>query len=355
MTAGTDVLDDLRTLGLPKEDGQRFELRSTFTLRNELFQYPEFNRAIRAIARIHHRGKINSAAEGLLFVAQSGGGKSTVLNFYQSRFPPIETSTGTVIPVLRVDVPESPTVKALVETILAAMGDPASNSGSSTKKTHRIVHLFKACGVELLLLDEFQHFSDGRRPSECRHVSNWLKALMGRIKKPIVIAGLPRSILVLNQNEQLRRRFASPHYIKPFAFRTKAEQIEFRAVLNEIQELLPMECPDLSEANMARRFIYASNGLIDYVIKIVDDAASHPGSGKSGALTLEDFEDAFVRAVWCGAPKSLNPFTKSVDFRELRGPCEPFSLWDDVEKYIAPRRSRVKEASLGSRKKGDAK
>ena len=336
MTTGTPMLEML-TLGLPYPvilaSSKCF---SKFTLRKQVIEHSKFTLAIREIARLHERGKSIGVAEGLLLVAQTGSGKTTVLQYYENRFPRIETTRGTRIPVLLVDTPESPSVKTLAEAILFAMGDPAAAKGTASEKTNRIIHLFKACGVELLFIDEFQHFHDGRRVAESKRVSDWVKNLINKVGIPVILAGLPRSIAVVNANPQLRRRFGAPHYMQPFSFDNQSEQLEFRGVLNSIQSRLPIPCVDLSEANMARRFYFASHGLLDYVVKIIDDAVSRSCPDAGEPLTQQVFEAAFKRTIWLDAPDHLNPFSKGATLRLLNRTLEPFDVWDDITQYTSP-------------------
>jgi hypothetical protein len=308
---------------------------TTFTLRKQVIEHPTFTLAIREMARLHQRGKLAGVAEGMLLVAQTGSGKTTALKYYERKFPRIARKTGVRIPVLRVDTPESPTVKTLAEAILFALGDPSAMKGTATAMTNRIIHFFKECGIELLLIDEFQHFYDGRRLAESRRVSDWLKNLINKVGIPVIIAGLPRSIAVINANPQLRRRFGAPHYMEPFSFDTREQQLEFRGILNGIQARLPMRCIDIAEPSMAQRFYYATHGLIDYIVKIIDDAVSRSANETDRGLTQEDFALAFRRAVWMDAPDQLNPFSANASLRLLTKPLEPFDVWDDIAQYTS--------------------
>ncbi len=308
---------------------------STFTLQNQIIEHPEFTLTIREIARLHERGMKAGVADSMLLVAQSGTGKSTALKYYEERFPRTEKNRGTRIPVLRVDTPESPSVKTLAEAVLVAMGDPASAKGTAMAKTNRIVHFFKECGVELLFIDEFQHFYDGQRASEAKRVSDWLKNLINKVGIPVILAGLPRSIAVVNANPQLRRRFGAPHYMKPFGFDNQDEKLEFRGVLKGIQSRLPVPCTDLSEANMAQRFYFASHGLLDYVVKIIDDAVSRASPDSGRPLMQQEFEAAFKRTIWLDAPDHLNPFSKVATLRLLNRTLEPFDMWDDIAQHTS--------------------
>jgi Bacterial TniB protein len=332
----SNQLNKLMSLGLDQTElSKSTESLKNFTLRKEIVEHSIFTKAIREIARLHDRGRTAHVAEGLLLVAQTGSGKTTALEFYEHRFPRSTSSNGVQIPVLRVDTPESPTVKSFAEAILYALKDPGAARGTATEKTNRIIHFFKECFVELLLIDEFQHFFDGKWNAESRRVSDWLKNLINKVNIPVVLAGLPRSISVVNSNPQLRRRFGAPHYMKPFGFDTASEQKEFRALLKGIQEVLPLQSINLYDVNNARRFYFATHGLFDYVVKIIDDAVSRRSDRQKEPLTLKDFAEAFKRTVWLNAPDLLNPFSEKPTLRLLNKPLEPFDIWDAISKYTS--------------------
>jgi hypothetical protein len=331
----TDVLNALETMGLEGDIARPCKASSNFTLRLKVIEHANFTAAVREIARLHRRGREAGVAEGLLLVAQTGSGKSTLVKFYRQRFPHRVENGVTRIPVLAVDTPEYPSVRELAETILQALGDPASEKGSAAFKTRRIVRLFKECGVEVLFIDEFQHFFDGRHVAESLRVSNWLKTLINKVRIPVILVGLPRSIGVTNINPQLRRRFAAPHYLMPFGFSTEEERIEFRSVLKSIQAAVPVGTVPLESYEIAQRFYFASHGLIDYVVKIVDDAVSRGGSGDECSITLDDYAKAFKRTVWSTVPDELNPFHPAAKLRLLTRQREPFDIWDDISNYTA--------------------
>jgi energy-coupling factor transporter ATP-binding protein EcfA2 len=338
-----DCALDLQTLGLDVTQVRVLPSAiANFTLRKDVIEHPKFTAAIREIARIHQRGRQAGVAESLLLIGQTGSGKSTLLGFYARRFPRTTEQGIVKIPVLLVRTPESPSIKDFAVAILVALGDPAVARGTADEKTRRIFHFLKECGVGLLLIDEFQHFFDGTRVAESRRISDWLKSLINVAGIPVVLAGLPRAIQVVNMNPQLRRRFASPHYMEPFGFETDADQKEFRGVLKGIQRKLPMGSVDLSEANMARRFYYASHGLFDYVVKVIDDAASRGGTGEGGRLTMADYAVSFKRTVWSAAPDQLNPFMEKATLRLLRQPLEPFDVWDDIAQYTTTAASKAR-------------
>ena len=311
------------------------------TLRKTLIEHPVFCEIVREIARIHARGRDLGVAEGLLLVAQTGAGKSTLLDWYRRRFPREVVDGVHRIPVVTVVTPEAPGVKSLAEAVLHALRDPAASKGTAPEKTARILHFFKLCHVELLMIDEFQHFYDGRRGSECARVSDWLKNLISESEVPVVLAGLPRSIAVINRNPQLRRRFGTPLYMRPFDIGTPTREKEFRSVLKAVWENVRVPCIELHNVNIARRFYFATSGLMDYVIKIIEEAVTRGQYDRKVGISLETLEAAFRSAVWQLAPAHLNPFSAKPVLRRLGQTLEPFDIWDDPDQYQISRGSKI--------------
>jgi Cdc6-like AAA superfamily ATPase len=141
-----------------KNDAIALEVATNFSLRKTLLTHSRFKQAITQIAELHQHSKSNNVGGGLLVTGPSGVGKTTILQHYLEHFPRIKAQQKTIIPVLHVVTPASPTVKSFAEAILLALGDPMAQRGSAEQKTFRIYQLLEACEVEILLIDEIQHF-----------------------------------------------------------------------------------------------------------------------------------------------------------------------------------------------------
>lgn len=315
-----------------------------FSLKRRVIEYPLYLGARDRIARLHVRGRVAGAAEGLLVTGPSGSGKSTLLRSYAADFPIEERRDRTVIPVLMVDTPSGPTVKNLTEIILHNLGDPIASRGSAETKTRRIYWLLKECGVELLIIDEFNHFYDSSNRRQATQVTDWLKNVINVAQIPVVLAGLPRAESVVRANPQLARRFSSRYSLRPFAFEAERDQKEFRALLMALQSVLPLPAPHLHEANLARRFHIASAGLIDFVIKTIEGAVVAAALEGAPELSLHHFAEGFREKVWRDAPDSLNPFSEISVLRPLTRVGEPFELWEDISAPVyATRDARARK------------
>jgi hypothetical protein len=300
-----------------------------FSIRQRIISYPRFKEALELITRLHLRALNTDHPGGLLITGLSGAGKSTIKSEYEGRYPRQDLGEVTVIPVLTVDTPAGPTVKNLAESILVALGDPMSHQGSAEHKTHRIYYFLKLCKVELLLIDEFQHFVEHAKRNEALRVTDWLKNLINQARIPVVLFGLPNSEEILRLNVQLARRFSARYYLRPFSIDDEQEVREYRGVLKVIENALPLPSVSLSTQVMAKRFYFATYGLIDYIGKIVDGAVLLALLEKSPTITEKHYAEAFKEEVWRDVPEKLNPFSSKARLRLLVKASEPFERMAD--------------------------
>lgn len=311
----------------PDKSDQRAKYIS-FSIRHQVIEFNAFREGWQKIEQVHRRGRQAQIAGGLLLVGQSGAGKTTLIEHYRDHFPITHNPEQTTVPVLVVQTPAMPTVKNLAEAILHALGDPNVNKGSAEEKTRRIFKLLLACHVELLIIDEFQHFCDARHRSVANQVADWLKSVLNVARIPVVVVGLPRAESVIHMNEQLARRFSSRFDLRPFHYHTAEGQLEFRGLLKTIHAPIPVQCVELHEANLALRFFVATNGLIDYIAKIIDEAVQVAGRLAIPCIDWNILANAFEESVWRNAPKRLNPFNPDADLRPLNKVGEPFEHWE---------------------------
>ncbi len=296
-----------------------------FSLRKTLLLHTRYKSALKQIAELHQYSKVNSVGGGFLICGPSGVGKSTILEQYLEHFPRVERQHITTIPVLYVTTPASPTVKSFAQAILLALGYRKALRVSGEEMTFRIYQLFKACAVEMILIDEFQHFYYAHSVIEFRRISDWLKNMISVSEIAVVLCGLPEAEMVVFSNEQLARRFSSRLNLSAFKLDDESDFIEFRAVMKGFQQVLPISVEEpLYEANISRRFLVASNGLLDYVRKILEGSVVIAGDVGLSKLDMSIYAAAFRRNVWPGVPDRLNPFHPESPIRSLTRTGEPF-------------------------------
>jgi hypothetical protein len=329
-----DPLTYLATIGCASRTEVTRLPDSEFSVRASLIHYDRFCGAIRKIATTHRRWRAMRGPRGLFLCGHTGTGKSSILKFYASKFENFETVDGPVIPVVYVVTPSRPTIKNLAQAILTALGDKVPKR-SAQEKTDHVAELLVMCRVELLIIDEFQHFVDSGHLAEAKLTADWLKNLMEETKVAVVVSGLPQSIGILKSNPQLTRRFSAHHELRRFDWKVAADRREFAGVLKHMHGQLPLPCPSLHAREIITRMYAASAGVIDYVAKVIDGALSLAFEHNKQQLSLPLFEQAFADEVWSTVPPKLNPFNPSAELRDLVGTDEPFwYLRQDVEDVV---------------------
>jgi hypothetical protein len=181
--------------------------------------FPLWHTIYEAIGCCHEDARIFPEPQGLLLVGPTGAGKSTLVRSYAQQFPPDFSGQHIHCPVLMTSVIAPATVKTLATRLLAALGDSRAKSGSIDELTLRLMDYFEECRVQMLILDEIQHFVDQDNNKLLHTVSDWLKGLIKDTRVACVLVGLQGSAeRVVYQNEQLGGLFGDPWRLTPFTW-----------------------------------------------------------------------------------------------------------------------------------------
>lgn len=166
---------------------------------------------------------------------------------------------------------------------------------------------------------------------------------------PIVLIGLPEAeqILKLKDHSQLSRRFANRCRLSPFSWHSDSGE-EFRTFLHLLESQLLLESDsNLSGLNLARRFYYASDGVVAYIMKLIRYGTYLALQQSKEQLDLSILAVTFEKYVHADKPNKVNPFLS--DEFEI---CQPKSLSSEsVEatnnrlKSAAKKRRNPKKAS----------
>jgi len=299
----------------PNNDRKKYKtmpIEDRIRLVEDLYiHFPRNAAALKAIRECHNHANAANEAEGVLIQGETGAGKTTIIRLYARDHQRRLTEDGSIVPVLCASVPVPATCKSLATALLAAIGDPAADKGTQISQTFRLKQYFQACKVELLILDEFQHFQDRDSKKILKTVSDWLKLLMDHTGVPIVLAGLPYSHTILDEigNEQLQRRFATRVDLEPFGYETSAENQDFRRFLNAIDDKLPLaDKSNLADPAMAFCIHEATSGVVAHVMKLIRRATVIALESNCEALTFETLSSAYEQRLAAYDPSKTNPF-----------------------------------------------
>lgn len=288
-----------------------------------------YKAVLKRIAALHFRRLEGHKGGGMLVTGQSGSGKSFLAETYAAKFKPAAEPTRQCVPVLLAEVPSRPTVATVVAELLRGIGAPDAPRGATEwRETDRLLHFIAMLGTEIILLDEVNNFHDHAGQKVLTEFTDWVKYLQKKSHLPIVMFGLPRSTSVILRNMQLRRRFFGRMSLAPFSKGSAASWREFRAVLKTLHYRTPIDAVDYSDQLLARRFFFASSGLMDYLYKVINKALEIAVQ-KRTAISIATLAEAFATDVWDGCPAEQNPFLIEVEkLRLLTQPGEPFDDWD---------------------------
>ncbi|WP_051320412.1 TniB family NTP-binding protein [Cupriavidus sp. amp6] len=177
--------------------------------KRQTIMFPLFNSAYGGIKTALTLFRATGIVQNHLVLGQSGCGKSTLCRIICSEHPRFDEVERTVVPVLYVRVPPLATVSSLAEELLVKLGDPAPYKGKPKEKTDRLTGLIGKCGVQMIIIDELQHVHDRGQYPTIAKVADWIKDLEEAVSIPFIMAGLPRAEILLDANDQLRRRFSA--------------------------------------------------------------------------------------------------------------------------------------------------
>lgn len=143
----------------------------------------------------------------LALLADSGFGKSHLLDYFADSFPDVQTEDGLLVQVLRVELPPESNGAAMLRALLRTMDVGFSSRTPPDELLRKVVVHLKSLHVRLVMMDEFHNALGGRRDRVISVVQT-LRSLSNESQRPIVIAGTSKVDEVLRHDEQLDERFS---------------------------------------------------------------------------------------------------------------------------------------------------
>jgi hypothetical protein len=280
-----------------------------------LVPHSKFTEALRRMEQNFKYAQQASEPVCMALIGESRTGKSRVLDSFLLDHPKRRLSDGMNVPVLLVKAPSRPTVKGLAELMLEELGAPDPGRGTENERTRRLKVLMRGVQTRMLMIDEIQHFYDKGTKAIIHHVTDWLKILVDELRCALVVAGLPSSKAVIDQNEQLAGRFQAPVHLSRFQWTTLDERQDFIGILGEFDVELRewFQIPEFHQEGMAYRFWVATGGLIGYLTKLLRKAVCNAVDRERGEINLEDLLIAHRESMWDepGGDRGLSPFDRN--------------------------------------------
>lgn len=280
--------------------------------RTALIRYPQFRELHSKIRECHEVSQLSNEPQCASLEGPTGAGKSTLAMEYAKAFPRRATPSGVEIPVLYIQTPSPVSVKGMVSTMLAAMGDPAAYRGTLQSLNARLLKLLEHCRVRLMILDDFHHLISAGSDQKLKIVSDWLKVLVKESRVPVLVIGIEGGCeAVLRSNPQLARLFACRERLEPFAWDVKRPETirnydQFTRLAEDAVGLSLRT--GLDRVDLLFRMHYATDGVVAHHLNLLRYAQLLALKAARDHITLQDLETSYQERLARIQAGKDNPF-----------------------------------------------
>jgi hypothetical protein len=236
----------------------------------------------------------------------AGVGKTELIKQLQKRFPRIKDALRVVplsgieyisdeIPLLALEMPSQPTAIKLARRMLKLLGDPFYHLGKNDFLTDRIQILARACGVKAVIIDEAQRAVDRDGTVRGEDLADWLKEQHNDLNVSFLLVGMGRVRHLLDFDDQIDRRWDNEIVIPPYEWgddnrENISSRVQFVTLLATYAKVSPLPFSDeidVCEEDTAKRFYYASRGVLGLLRKLLLAAASIAVEQRDSSITME--------------------------------------------------------------------
>lgn len=293
-----------------------------------IIRHQRYKDAFDAATRCINWSKEGKENMSMMILGEAGVGKTTLVKEIMSLNPPamIEGVERRMhYPIVYAEIPVSPTVKSTAQRILAGMG--LSTTGTGEQLTRQLIQVIRVSGTKVLLLDEGHHFIDRGARRSWEILADWLKTLVNQTQVSLLVFGLPKTGRLLENNDQLRRRFAGHHVICPWDIGNPLDVKEFRSFIKTLavnsgyQNSLGL----LLDPNFSRRLFFATNGRVSYACKLILGTVEEVERLGKSEITETDIKHGFRILIGNPADVTRDPFDNAFNFLPLTRAGEPFA------------------------------
>jgi len=237
--------------------------------------HSQFKEAIGELNKLFNAKVEDDYVDGLCITGETGVGKTYIKDQFLKQHMRYNTEDRTIIPVLSFDMPTGGQVKGFSQAGLAAM-DSRYLVGTETALSQRFAGLLKACGTQMVIVDEAQHFvqRNGRKSQE--RAADTLKTLMNEAKVCVVLIGTDPLRDLMSVNEQLRRRFSTKIKLREWSPYDEADLGEVARIFKTFMQdsRIDLNYQDLMNAAFVKRLVYGCGGRICFIAKLLIEACT---------------------------------------------------------------------------------
>lgn len=205
----------------------------------------------------------------LLLVGDPNNGKTTIVRRFRDLCGQgyVNEDAEPVKPIILAEAPPSADEKGLYISILERFFTPYRARDPVSKLRYQVIHLFRACHVRMLVIDEFHSLLTGSAIKQ-REVMNAIKLLCNELAIPIVGVGTREAVRVLHTDPQHASRF------DVMSLATWELNHDFQRVLAGFEKVLPLQNPSrLHQPELAAILHAISEGNIGNLHRLLVECA----------------------------------------------------------------------------------
>ncbi len=269
---------------------------ATAAFKSIVLPYPRQNVIMEELEQLRLVGLATKGLpqDGTRLLAETGSGKTFGALRYRTF---VESQPGREKgsrPVLLVRMRTTGTSRSLAASILDAMGDDYSVTGSEQTLLKRVYKAFEKEKTELLIIDEVHHLDNQKFGPD---VTNTIKSFLDEGRVTVAFLGTHDADAMFARNSELNGRLLAPCSLPPLKwadeedcelFTTFAQLLDAAIVEKKI---LPIPA-GLAEPLLAERLCKASNGIIGQLCKIVRTAMTEVVKRNGNTIEYDDLRNA---------------------------------------------------------------
>lgn len=244
----------------------------------------------------------------LAVVGETNNGKSMLLNNFARRHDPTLAPDYDVNndniqrPVFKFQAPPEPDEGRLYTRMLNELYAPPGVREPAESMLRRLVKILVGLKTRMLVIDEFGFFQAGT-PVKQQRLLNALKFLGNELQIPIVVAGVPETLNLLQSDAQVSNRF-EPVFLPKWTM-----DEDFQKLLMTLESTLQLKNPSmLSQPALAERLLLASDGVIGNLCELLQKLATEAIQTGVEQIVIEALSEKNLKKIGWTHPQQRHRF-----------------------------------------------
>jgi len=267
--------------------------------------YPRVLTILQQMEEIYNHPKMHRMPN-LAIIGETNNGKTMLLNTFYRRHAPTEEAylEHPTLPILMLQAPPEPSEGRLYADILTSLFSYAGARETADSKLQRIRMLLTNLETRMIILDEFQNTLAGSG-TRLRRFLNGIKYLGNELSIPIIVAGTPETLNVLQSDPQIANRF-EPAFLPKWAL-----DADYLRLLATIEPKLGLkQRSKLHEPIIAKRLHEESEGTIGELMKLLQTLAKDAILSGKETITQEMVQRGHLETLNWKPPSLRNRYER---------------------------------------------